>query len=246
MQGCIGREGTSEGAPEAVRQAVGGGYRSGWGRLLSVINDVDAGSWRQGDSGWAQAARSLLFAIPLWLRRSASCIIVHCVIQGPCPLQVSFQTPVSLNLGPAFGSSEGKLPSPGSVEACGLERHNSCGTLSPHRDRRLSNSSAAKASPALLQRRSGSVASMEGGWAPDWARRQCSLERQHLTLDAEGVLLDRSPPHLQLRQRHSYGSRPSPSNVLHADRVTDTSSVVSNLSSSYSFIEPPEDYPPFK
>ena len=40
-------------APEAVRQAVGGGCRSGWGRLLSVTNATQAGIWRQGDSGWA-------------------------------------------------------------------------------------------------------------------------------------------------------------------------------------------------
>ena len=32
-QGCIGREGTSETAPAAVRQAVGGGYQSGWGTV---------------------------------------------------------------------------------------------------------------------------------------------------------------------------------------------------------------------
>ena len=32
--GCIRREGTSEAAPEAVRQAAGGGCQSGWGRLL--------------------------------------------------------------------------------------------------------------------------------------------------------------------------------------------------------------------
>ena len=54
-QGCIRREGTSEAAPEAVKQAVGGGCRSGWGRLLSVTNAIEAGTWRQGDSGWAQA-----------------------------------------------------------------------------------------------------------------------------------------------------------------------------------------------
>ena len=52
-QGCIRREGTSEAAPEAVRQAVGGGCRSGWGRLVSVTNATEAGTWRQGDSGWA-------------------------------------------------------------------------------------------------------------------------------------------------------------------------------------------------
>ena len=39
--------------PEAVRQAVGGGCQSGWVRLLSVTNAVEAGTWRQGDSGWA-------------------------------------------------------------------------------------------------------------------------------------------------------------------------------------------------
>ena len=32
-QGCIGREGTSEAAPEVVRQAVGGGCQSGWGAV---------------------------------------------------------------------------------------------------------------------------------------------------------------------------------------------------------------------
>ena len=52
-QGCIRREGTAEAAPEAVRQAVGGGCQSGVGRLLSVTNAVEAGTWRQGDSGWA-------------------------------------------------------------------------------------------------------------------------------------------------------------------------------------------------
>ena len=52
-QGCIRREGTSEAAPEAGRQAVGGGCRSGWGRLLSVTNAVEAGTCRRGDSGWA-------------------------------------------------------------------------------------------------------------------------------------------------------------------------------------------------
>ena len=46
-------EGTSEAAPVAVRQAVGGGCRSGWGRLLSVTNAIEAGTWRQGGSGWA-------------------------------------------------------------------------------------------------------------------------------------------------------------------------------------------------
>ena len=50
---CIRREGTSEAAPAAVRQAVAGGCQSGWGRLLSVTNAIEAGTWRQGDSGWA-------------------------------------------------------------------------------------------------------------------------------------------------------------------------------------------------
>ena len=52
-QACIGREGASEAAPEAVRQAVGGGCQSGWGRLLSVTNAIEAGTCRQGDRGWA-------------------------------------------------------------------------------------------------------------------------------------------------------------------------------------------------
>ena len=56
-QGCIRRRGTSEAAPEPVRQAVGGGCRSGCGRLLSVTDAVEAGTWRQGDSGRASAGR---------------------------------------------------------------------------------------------------------------------------------------------------------------------------------------------
>ena len=50
-----GREGTWDAAPAAVRPAVGGGCQSGWGRLLSVTNAIEAGAWRQGDSGWAEA-----------------------------------------------------------------------------------------------------------------------------------------------------------------------------------------------
>ena len=40
-------------ALEAVRQAFGGGCQSGWGRLLSVTNAIEAGTGRQGDSGLA-------------------------------------------------------------------------------------------------------------------------------------------------------------------------------------------------
>ena len=36
--------GLSEAAPEAVRLAVGGGCRSGWGRLLSVANAIEVGT----------------------------------------------------------------------------------------------------------------------------------------------------------------------------------------------------------
>ena len=56
--GCIGRERTSGAAPGAVIQAVGGGCQSGWGRLLSVTNAVEAGTWCSGDSGWAYTWRS--------------------------------------------------------------------------------------------------------------------------------------------------------------------------------------------
>ena len=53
-QGCVRREGTSEAAPEAVSQAVGGGCRSGWGQLLSVTNAIEAGTWGQWlGIGWA-------------------------------------------------------------------------------------------------------------------------------------------------------------------------------------------------
>ena len=50
-QQCSRREGTSEAAPEAVRQAVGGGCQSGWGRFLSVTNAIEVGTCRSGDSG---------------------------------------------------------------------------------------------------------------------------------------------------------------------------------------------------
>ena len=50
-RGCIGSEGTPrrrlDGRLEDVAEAVGG-------RLLSVTSATEAGSWRQGDSGWAQ------------------------------------------------------------------------------------------------------------------------------------------------------------------------------------------------
>ena len=46
-------EGKAPEAPEAVRQAVGGGCQGGWGQLLSATNAIKAGAWRQGDSGWA-------------------------------------------------------------------------------------------------------------------------------------------------------------------------------------------------
>ena len=49
--------GASEAAPAAVGQAAGRGCRSGWGRVVLVTNAVEAGTWRQGDSGWAQAGR---------------------------------------------------------------------------------------------------------------------------------------------------------------------------------------------
>ena len=48
-QGCIGREGTSQAAPGAVRQAAGGACQIGWGRLLSVTNASEAGTCRHGD-----------------------------------------------------------------------------------------------------------------------------------------------------------------------------------------------------
>ena len=49
--------GASEAAPAAVRQAVGGGCRSGWGQLLSVTNAIEAGTCRLGDTSWASAGR---------------------------------------------------------------------------------------------------------------------------------------------------------------------------------------------
>ena len=56
-QGCIRREGTSEAAPEAVRQAVGGGCQSGWGGYCRLqvpwrpALGVGGGQWL--GVGWA-------------------------------------------------------------------------------------------------------------------------------------------------------------------------------------------------
>ena len=55
--GALEGKGPQRRAPEAVRQAVGGGCQSGWGRLLSVTNAIQAGTWRQGDSDWAYPGR---------------------------------------------------------------------------------------------------------------------------------------------------------------------------------------------
>ena len=51
-QGRIRREGASEVAPEAVRQAVGGGCQSGWGRLLSVSNALKLALGVRGTVAW--------------------------------------------------------------------------------------------------------------------------------------------------------------------------------------------------
>ena len=48
---ALEEKGTSEAAPEAVRQAVAGGCQSGCRRLLSVTNATEAGTGQQGDSG---------------------------------------------------------------------------------------------------------------------------------------------------------------------------------------------------
>ena len=42
----VSRRPASQAAPEAVRQAVGGGCRSGWGRLLSVATAIEPGTCR--------------------------------------------------------------------------------------------------------------------------------------------------------------------------------------------------------
>ena len=42
-QRCIGTEGASEAAPEVVRQAVGGGCQSGWGRFPKRVGAVTVG-----------------------------------------------------------------------------------------------------------------------------------------------------------------------------------------------------------
>ena len=52
-QGCN----RTEGAQRRLGRRLEGVCQSGWGRLLSVTNAVEAGTWRQGDSGWAYAGR---------------------------------------------------------------------------------------------------------------------------------------------------------------------------------------------
>ena len=37
-----------------MAQAVRGGCQSGWERLLSVTNAIEAGTCHSGDSGWAE------------------------------------------------------------------------------------------------------------------------------------------------------------------------------------------------
>ena len=63
-QGCIRRGGTSEAAPEAVRQAVGGGCQSGRGQLLSVTDMVC-------DKGRADTVANLLTASQLPSRQAS-------------------------------------------------------------------------------------------------------------------------------------------------------------------------------
>ena len=63
MGGSIRMERTSEAAPEAVRQAVGGGCQSGRGRLLSVTNAI----WRLPSGGqWLGAGWAPLDAMHPW------------------------------------------------------------------------------------------------------------------------------------------------------------------------------------
>ena len=49
--------GALEGEAPQRRPQRGGGCRSGWGRLLSVTNAIEAGTWPQGHSGWESAGR---------------------------------------------------------------------------------------------------------------------------------------------------------------------------------------------
>ena len=67
--------------PQKRVQAVGGGCRSGWGRLLLVTNAIETGTGRQGDSGWALFGRPgggvwhkalVVGSVSLWRRLLAS------------------------------------------------------------------------------------------------------------------------------------------------------------------------------
>ena len=60
-RGCIRREETSEAAPEAVREAVGGGCQSSRGRLLSVTNAIEPG----------RAVTSRQHSVLVWFARAA-------------------------------------------------------------------------------------------------------------------------------------------------------------------------------
>ena len=54
---ALAGEGSQRQPQKRLRLAVGGGCQSGWGRLLSVTNAIEAGACRQGDSDWAWAGR---------------------------------------------------------------------------------------------------------------------------------------------------------------------------------------------
>ena len=74
-RGCMRREGTSEVAPEAVRQAVGGGCRSGWGFHKAVLQHLNC--WHS--SPWPPVPASMAFVTdsnrpkPLWQRPRTAC-----------------------------------------------------------------------------------------------------------------------------------------------------------------------------
>ena len=85
-RGCIRREEASEAVPEAVWQAVGGGCRSGWGRLQSVTNAVEAGTCSQGPTR-GRGRRSPLFKPPPRCRNQRASVALQArgVVRGLLP-----------------------------------------------------------------------------------------------------------------------------------------------------------------
>ena len=110
------------GFPEAVRQAVGGGCRSGGGRLLLVTNAIEAGTWRQGGrlgalEGWGLGAPPFQ-CIPGGDPMPGVCSSRGCRAVEPCPVcvrTIAGSWPLSVPQGSRWMASRSAQPSSRSI-----------------------------------------------------------------------------------------------------------------------------------